>query len=119
MPSPQKYPLRAFTEQEERILSQIVKASSERVDTVKRAKALIAVKTGVSFAEAARRSGFKSADSVSQLIQRCNLKGLAALFIAPGDNRSAIGVCILFFLAFIVNVFLCRVFHCFERVCNF
>ena len=87
MPSPQKHPLRTFTEQEERVVSQITRADSERVDTVRRSKALVGVSTGVPFAEAARQSGFKSADSVSQLVQRFNVKGLAALFIAAGRGR--------------------------------
>jgi hypothetical protein len=54
MPYPQKHPLRPLTEQEERALSQIAKASSERVDTVRRAKAVLAVSTGEPFSEAAR-----------------------------------------------------------------
>jgi transposase len=87
MPSPQKYPLRSFTEQEEQALSQIVKASSERVDVVRRVKALLAVGSGNSLTRAARQSGFKSADSVSQLVKRFNEQGLAALSIAAGRGR--------------------------------
>lgn len=87
MPSPQKHPLRAFTEQEAQVLSRITKVDSERVDAARRAKALLAVSTGVPFAEAARRSGFNSADSVSQLVQRFNQQGLAALSIATGRGR--------------------------------
>jgi transposase len=89
MPYPQKYPLRPLTEQEERALSRMSKASSERVDTARRAKALLAVKAGEPFSQAARRSGFKSADSVSQLVQRFNQQGLAALLIASGRGRKA------------------------------
>lgn len=87
MPSPQKHPLRAFTQQETQALSHITKADSERADTVRRAKALVAVSQGAPFAQAARQSGFKSADSVSQLVQRFNLKSFAALFIATGRGR--------------------------------
>jgi len=43
MPMPQKHPLRPLTEQEERELRRIEKASSERVDVVRRARALLAV----------------------------------------------------------------------------
>jgi hypothetical protein len=43
MVMPQKHPLRALSGQEERELHRIVKASSERVDVVRRAKALLAV----------------------------------------------------------------------------
>ncbi len=67
MPSPQKHPLRALTEQEERALSRIAKASSERVDTVRRAKALLTVSAGEPCAEAAWANGFTSADSAHEL----------------------------------------------------
>lgn len=87
MSYPQKYPLRSLTEKEKRALSQITKASSERVDTVRRAKAVLAVNAGQPFTVAARLSGFHSADSVSQLIQRFNQQGLAALSIAAGRGR--------------------------------
>ncbi len=87
MPYPQKHPLRSLTDQEERALSQLAKASSERVDTVRRAKAVLAVNAGKPFTVAAGLSGFKSADSVSQLVQRFNQQGLAALTIAHGRGR--------------------------------
>ena len=87
MPSRQKHPLRTLTEQEERALSQIPKASSERVDTVRRAKAVLAVHAGEPFTVAAALSGFQSADSVSQLVERFNQQGLAALTIAAGRGR--------------------------------
>jgi transposase len=87
MPYPQKHPLRTLSEQEERALSQITKASSERVDTVRRAKAVLAVHAGEPFTVAAALSGFKSADSVSQLVERFNQHGLAALSIAAGRGR--------------------------------
>ena len=83
----QKEPLRALSEQEERELQRVVKASSERVDVVKRAKALWAVRTGKAYTEAAKEAGMKSGDSVSQLVGRFNQKGLAALLIAPGRGR--------------------------------
>jgi transposase len=89
MPSPQKHPLRSLTDLEERALFQIAKASSERVDTVRRAKAVLAVNAGEPFTAAAALSGFKSADSVSQLVRRFNQQGLAALSIAAGRGRKA------------------------------
>ena len=88
MLSPQKHPLRSLTDLEERALSQIVKASSERVDTIRRAKAVLAVDAEEPFTAAAL-SGFKSADSVSQLFQGFNQQGLAALSIAAGRGRKA------------------------------
>ncbi len=84
MPYPQKHPLRSLTDQEARALSQIAKASGERVDMVRRAKAVLAVNSGKPFTVAAALSGFKSADSVSQLVERFNQQGLAALSNAAG-----------------------------------
>lgn len=43
MVQPQKEPLRALNEQEEGELQRVIKASSERVDVMRRAKALLAV----------------------------------------------------------------------------
>jgi hypothetical protein len=71
-PNSQKHPLQSLVDQEERALSQIAKASSERVDTVRRAKAVLAVKARESFTVAVGLSGFQSADSVSQLVQLFN-----------------------------------------------
>jgi len=78
-----------LSHQEERELQRVVKATSERVDVVKRAKALLAVKAGHEYTQAAREAGLKSGDSVSQLVGRFNQKGLAALVIAPGRGRKA------------------------------
>lgn len=87
MPYPQKHPLRLLSEQEERALSPMAKASRERVDTVRRAKALLAVHAGEPFTVAAALSGYQSADRVSLLVERFNQQGLAALFIAAGRGR--------------------------------
>jgi len=87
MPYPQKHPLRTWTDQEERAVSQLAKASSERIDVVRRAKALLAVHAGKPFTVAAALSGFKSAASVSQLVERFHQRGLAALSIAAGRGR--------------------------------
>lgn len=56
MATPQKEPLRALTAAEQAVLAQVVRASSERVDRVRRAGALLAVARGASFAQAAARS---------------------------------------------------------------
>ena len=84
------HPLRALMGEEERALQRTVKASSERVDVVKRAKALLAVQAGQPYTEAAQEAGYKSGDSVSQLVERFNQRGLAALQIAPGRGRKQI-----------------------------
>ena len=81
------HPLRLMTQEEEQALQRIVKATSERVDVVKRAKALLAVGAGKPYTEAAQKAGYKSGDSVSQLVERFNERGLAALLIAPGRGR--------------------------------
>ncbi|GHO71279.1 hypothetical protein KSC_101710 [Ktedonobacter sp. SOSP1-52] len=75
----QKHPLRAFSKQEERELQRIVKASSERIDVARRAKALLAVAAPQSFAQAALVAGFREARSVRELVERFNEHGLAAL----------------------------------------
>jgi len=87
MAQPQKEPLRTLSEQEERELKRLAKATSERQDVVWRAKALVAVASGQRFTEAARAAGLTSGDGVSKLVSRFNQHGLAALSIAPGTGR--------------------------------
>jgi transposase len=79
--------LRALTGEEERVLQRTAKATSARVDLVKRAKALLAVKAGQGYTAAAQEAGYKSGDSVSQLVERFNQRGLAVLEIASGRGR--------------------------------
>jgi transposase len=81
--------LRNLTREEETTLQRLSKATSERVDTVRRAKALIAVAGGKSLTQAAQEAGFKSSEAVSQLVERFNTQGLHALSIAPGRGRKA------------------------------
>lgn len=83
----QKAPLRPLSAQEYQQLQRIVKASSERLDRVRRAKAVLAVADGHSFTDAAGQTGFKSGDSVAQLVERFNQHGLWALDIATGRGR--------------------------------
>jgi hypothetical protein len=87
MAQPQKEPLRALSEQEKRELQRLVKASSERVDVMRRAKALLAVANGKTLTEAAHEAGLKSGKGVGQLVKRFNARGLAALSIAAGRGR--------------------------------
>src|SRR5438034_690237 len=87
MAQPQKEPLRALSEQEERELKRLAKATSERLDVVRRAKALRAVARGKPFTEAAREAGLKSGDGVGKLVKRFNAGGLVALSIAAGAGR--------------------------------
>jgi len=89
MAQPQKDPLRALSEQEVRELQRLVKATSERLDVVRRAKAVLAVADGRSFTEAARQADLKSGDGVGKLVVRFNEHGLGALSIAAGRGRKA------------------------------
>jgi transposase len=79
--------LRTLSKQEEQELQRLVKASSERVDVVQRAKALLSVATGQSWTQAAHQAGLKSGAGVGKLVARFNERGLAALTIAPGRGR--------------------------------
>jgi transposase len=80
-------PLRTLTIAEQAALDRIVKASSERADRVRRATVLAALAAGASFAQAARRAGFRSERSAAKLAGRFNRRGLAALDIAAGRGR--------------------------------
>jgi transposase len=82
-----KEPLRVVTLEERRTLERMAKATSERVDRVRRALALLAVADGKPFAEAARQAGFLSGSAVAALVRRFNHHGFTALTIAPGRGR--------------------------------
>src|SRR5258708_25727461 len=87
MAQPQQEPLRALSEEEEREVKRRAKGTSERLDVVQRAKALVAVASGKPFTEAAHEAGLKSGDGVGKLVKRFNARGLAALSIAAGAGR--------------------------------
>ena len=87
MARPQKEPLRPLTAEEESALQRLIRASSERVDRVRRARALLAVARGQPFAQAAEQAGLQSGTAVAGLVQRFNERGLAALSIAGGRGR--------------------------------
>src|SRR3954453_16854845 len=83
----QKERLRPLTIAEQRELKRITKASSERVDRVTRATAVLAVAGGQSFSAAARAAGFPSPGAVTYLVRRFNQVGLGVLKIAAGRSR--------------------------------
>ena len=87
MATMQKERLRPLTIAEQREMERITKASSERVDRVKRATAVLAVAGGQSFSAAARAAGFRSPGAVTYLVRRFNRVGLGALKIAAGRGR--------------------------------
>ncbi len=71
----QKRPLRQLTPHEREELSQKATSIGERVRTVKKAKALLAVADGCAFAEAGRQVGM-SGDGVSPLVERFHHRGV-------------------------------------------
>src|SRR4051795_10881075 len=79
--------LRPLTLAEQRELKTITKASSERLDRVRRAAAVLAVARGQRFEAAAREAGLRSGTTVSNLVRRFNQAGLGALRIAAGRGR--------------------------------
>jgi len=85
----QKERLRVLTPEEQSALQRIIRASSERVDRVRRARALLAVAQGQPFAQAARQAGLRSSSTVAGLVQRFNQRGMTALSIATGRGRKA------------------------------
>lgn len=87
MAIPQKEQLRALTAEEQAALERLVKRTSERVDRVRRARALLAVAQGEAFASAARQVGLQSGTAVAYLVSRFNRHGLAALNIGAGRGR--------------------------------
>ena len=85
-PPPKEY-LRALTSTEQATLEQVTKRTSERVDRVRRASALLAVARGENFATAARGARLGSATTVANLVSRFNRSGLGALGIRAGRGR--------------------------------
>ena len=78
--------LRPLTKPEEQELQGTVKATSERVDTVRRAKALLAVAAGRTLSAAGQEAGL-SREGVSKVVKRFNQRGLDVLDIAAGRGR--------------------------------
>src|SRR5713226_7406595 len=78
MATPQQEPVRAVTPAEQAALERLARSSSERVDRVRRATAVLAVVQGQGFAAAARQAGFGSSTTVAKLVARFNRRGLAS-----------------------------------------
>ena len=87
MATRQKERLRPLTMAEQRELKRIAKASSERMDRVKRATAVLAVAGGQSLSAAARAAGFRRPGAVTYLVRRFTQVGLGALKSAAGRGR--------------------------------
>jgi transposase len=80
-------PLRALTDEEREVLTQISRSASEPASHVARAKALLAVAGGFNYQEAAHAAGRRAGDAVAQLVCRFNREGVAA--IAPRHGGGA------------------------------
>ena len=87
MAPPKRERLRQIGIDEQIIMERLSRASSQRMDRVRRATALLAVTQGKSYAEAAKQVGFKSGSTVAALVARFNARGLEALTIASGRGR--------------------------------
>jgi transposase len=86
MARPQKIPLRPLTQEERQVLEEVAHATSERLDSVCRAKALLAVAAGAPFTDAARAAGRRAGDAVANLVARFNEEGLVALVPRHGGG---------------------------------
>jgi transposase len=86
MGRPRKEELRELKEEEWQELKRVVKATSEQIDAVKRAKALLAVAAGATLTGAGQEAGL-SREAVAQMVVRFNQRGLAVLEIAAGRGR--------------------------------
>jgi transposase len=79
-----KDPLRPLAEEERRWLERVSRSRAEPEGHVARAKALLAVADGHSYAEAAALAGRRVGDTVSAWVARFNREGLGAL--EPGHG---------------------------------
>ena len=87
MPTPQRETLRRLSRGERAALQRIAKSTSERVDQVRRATALLAVARSGVCSHAAREAGLHSGTTVADLVARFNREGLAAVRSARGRGR--------------------------------
>ena len=85
-----KKPLRGLTEVEKAKLIQVATSEVDRVERIRRARALLAVAEGQSFTEAARSARMRSSSGVAAIVQRFHERGLAALDTVPGAGRHPI-----------------------------
>jgi transposase len=84
-----KDPLRKLTEEERKWLKRISRSHSEPASHVLRAKEILAVADGCNYTQAAERVGWKCGDPVSQLVERFNQEGLAAIQPKHGGGLKA------------------------------
>jgi transposase len=75
----QTNPLRPLTDDEREWLVGLARSGAEPASHVARAKALLAVAGGESYADAAKAAGRRSGEAVSRLVSRFNREGIAAV----------------------------------------
>ena len=85
-----KQPLRGLTEAERSEMIRITESDVERVERMRRARALLAVADGQSFTQAARTARMRSSSGVAALVQRFHQRGMEALDTLPGAGRHRI-----------------------------
>src|SRR6266568_180768 len=78
--------MRQLTQHEREEFSRKAISSSERMDVVKKAKAILAVADGFTLTEAGKQAEM-SREEISQLLKRFDQRGLEVLVIAPGRGR--------------------------------
>ncbi len=86
----QKRPLRLLTNEEKAELERIATSDVDRVERMRRARALLAVSNGQSFTEAARTARMRSSSGVSTIVRRFHERGMTALDTMPGAGRHPI-----------------------------
>jgi transposase len=84
-----KDPLRPLTDTEHRELQRMRRSAAAPAAQVARAAALLLVREGLAYQDAARAVGRKSGDAVSHLVARFNREGLTALEPRHGGGREA------------------------------
>jgi hypothetical protein len=86
MARPQKEPLRELTEAERQQLQALARSRSAPADRIVRAKALLAVADGATFAQAAIEVGWQRYQSVSDLVARFHRLGMGAVYGQHGGG---------------------------------
>ena len=82
----QKDPLRSLSNSERTALEQLARSHSAPALSVDRARALLAVSDGATYAEAARLVGRSVGDLIAQWVARFNQVGLVAVERQPGGR---------------------------------
>ena len=68
-------------------MMRIAASGVERVERIRRARALLAVDQGQSFTQAARTARMRSSSGIAALVQRFHERGMTALDTLPGAGR--------------------------------